>query len=108
MDDNSKIQEIAKRGEAMQTLYEDVVRNNAQLKALMKQLKTMNDQLNELTAYYQGEWIRDRELLKNHPVRDYLIFAEDPIYDEIQDWDRQLDKLARQAGRLLEEFRKDH
>lgn len=106
MDEHNKLQEIAKRGEDMQALYEEVVRNSQQLKQLLGRLDGMNRQIRDLSAYYQGEWIRDRELLKNHPVRDYLIFAEDPIYDEIQDWDRHLEQLQQQAGQLLEAFRK--
>ena len=108
MDEQNKVKEIARRGEAMQALYEDVVRDNAQVQKLLEQLDGMKGRLEALTAYYQGEWIKDRDLLKNHPVRDYLIFAEDPIYDEIQDWDRLLDALQTKAGALLAAFRKAH
>ena len=108
MTENSQLQEIAKRGEEMQALYEEVVRGNAQVNKLLSQLDSMKKNLDSLTAYYQGAWTRDRELLKNHPVRDYLIFAEDPIYDEIQDWDRQLEALQAKAGELLAAFREAH
>ncbi len=105
MTEQNNLQELVKRAEDMQALYEQVETNNKKLRDFVQELDIMGEQLSNLSAYYQGEWIKDRDLLKNHPVRDSLMFAEDPIFDEIQAWDKNLKKLRKAAKKLQKDLR---
>lgn len=100
-----KMDEMIRRGQEMQALYEKVEQANRELRRLSDGLPGMSEDIQRLLRYYQGEWIRDRDELGTHPVRDNLVFAEDPIYDEVQAWDELLEKLASQAAELLAAFR---
>ncbi|NLX82237.1 MAG: DUF4298 domain-containing protein [Clostridiales bacterium] len=104
MTDQHKLQELVQRAEEMQALYEQVESNNKALRDTIKELGLMHEQMAKLIAYYHGEWIKDRELLRNHPVRDKLMFAEDPIFDEIQLWDKNLKKIRKTSKKLLKEL----
>lgn len=106
MDNQQSLEEMVQRGIDMQALYEQVEKNNKELRTLMEQLPDMSDEINRLTDYYLGEWINDRDALNDHPVRYNLMFAEDPIYDEIQEWDTLLENLEKKTAELLEEFRR--
>ena len=97
--------EMIARGEEMQALYERVVKHNKKLQKLTDKLPGMSEDILQLLAYYQGAWMEDRDRLGQHPVRDNLVFAEDPIYDEVQEWDQLLDSLQQSARLLLEKFR---
>lgn len=102
--------EMVKRSEDMQALYEKVLKNNEDLRAFLKRLPTMSEEITTLTAYYLGPWYKEREFLERHqhPVRDLLIFAEDPIFDEIQEWDRLLSECQTLTMKLQKEFQEPH
>lgn len=105
MDKQKNMEEMIKRGETYQALYEKVVKNNQKLGSVLGGLDEMSQEIIQLLRYYQGDWINDRDDLGDHPVRDNLMFAEDPIYDEVQEWDSLLEQLQKKAGALLETFR---
>ena len=101
----SHTEEMIARGEEMQALYERVVKHNKKLHKLLDKLPGMSEDILQLLAYYQGAWMEDRDRLGQHPVRDNLVFAEDPIYDEVQEWDQLLETLEKLSATLLARFR---
>lgn len=68
-----------------QSLYAHVERDNAELSVLADKLEGMRERLDELSAYYDTQWVSDHEEIDSFPSDEgsYSILSEDAIYNEI-------------------------
>lgn len=94
------ISEVAK----IQLLYEEVLSDTEEIKALRKKLLSLKAKTDTLNNFYQNEWLEYREILKNNQDNYFSILGEDPIYESIYDQYVEVKKLLKECSEYIQEF----
>lgn len=72
-------EEIIRRVEEMQQLYEQVVRDKKELGSLFRKLRKADRNMQVLCDYYASDWMLDQEEVKG----DYPVLGQDEVWEEL-------------------------